>query len=139
MGSSTKGLFTLDEAVRMLPLVRSIVSDLVTDFRALRTAGRERRALAFEGTGPGLASHAQDLERLVRALSDRVESCLRELSALGLETRDLELGSVDFPTLMGSEPAFYCWRLDEPTIAFWHAADAAHKQRVPIEGAAVPA
>jgi hypothetical protein len=139
MGIPTKALFTLDEAVSTLPLVRAIVTDLVDDFRSLRTAGRERRALEAQGAPTSGLAHARDLERSVRALSDRVEGYLRELLALGLEVRDLELGAVDFPTLMGSEPAFYCWRLDEPTIAFWHAADAAHKERVPIEGAVVPA
>lgn len=139
MGMPTKALFTLAEAVSTLPLVRAIVADLVADFRSLRTAGRERRALQAEGTPPSGEAHARHLERHVRALSDQVEGYLRELLALGLEVRDLELGSVDFPTLMGSEPAFYCWRLDEPTIAFWHGADAAHKERIPLEGAAVPA
>ena len=135
MGIPTKALFTHAEAVGTLPLVRAIVSDLVADFRALRTAGRERRALA--GEPPLSGPETQALEEHVRSLSDRVEGYLRELLALGLEVRDLELGSVDFPTLMGSEPAFYCWRLDEPTIAFWHAADQAHRERVPIAGAAV--
>jgi hypothetical protein len=137
MGIPTKALFTLDEAVRTLPLVRAIVTDLVEDFRALRTAGRERRQLEVEGTPSSGRLHAVGLEAHVRRLSDAVEGYLRELTALGLEVRDLEMGSVDFPTLLGSEPAFYCWRLGEATIGFWHAAEAGHTERQPLERAAL--
>lgn len=139
MGTATKALFTLEEAVRRLPLVRAIVSDLVADFRALRTAGRERRALEAEGAGREGGRRAESLAEVVTAASARVEGYLKELQALGLEVRDLELGLVDFPTLMGPEPAFLCWRLGEPTVAFWHSADTGHAERRPIETALAPA
>lgn len=139
MGTATKALFTLEEAVRTLPLVRSIVGDLVADFRALRTAGRERRALEAEGAGHGGERRRESLAEVVTASSARVEGYLKELCALGLEVRDLELGMVDFPTLMGPEPAFLCWRLGEPTVAFWHSADVNHAERRPIEPALSPA
>jgi hypothetical protein len=132
MAHATKALFTLDEANRALPLVRAIAADLVAEFRALRTAGRERRALEAEGLGFSGERRAAALAEAVQAASTRVEGYLKELTALGLEMRDLELGLVDFPTLMGSEPAFLCWRLGEPTVAWWHAADKAHSERVPI-------
>src|SRR5688572_2156607 len=111
---AVKALFTPEEANRALPLVRSIVRDLVADFHVLRHAGRERRALEAEtsgsaGAGRRLASLAATLEQS----SARVEGYLEELADLGVEVRDLELGLVDFPTLMGSEPAFLCWRLGE--------------------------
>jgi hypothetical protein len=135
MPLATKVLFTLDEANRALPLVRAIAADLVAEFRALRTAGRERRALEAEGLGEKGERRAAALAEVVHAASERVEGYLRELTALGLEIRDLELGLVDFPTLMGSEPAFLCWRLGEPTVAFWHSADKAHGERIPIAAA----
>jgi hypothetical protein len=140
MATATKCLFTLDDANRALPLVRSIAADLVSEFRALRTAGRERRALEAEG-GAGAAGErrAATLAEAVNAASARVEGYLRELAALGLEVRDLELGMVDFPTLMGSEPAFLCWRLGEPTVAWWHSADKGHAERIPIASAVASA
>jgi hypothetical protein len=129
----------LDEANRALPLVRAIASDLVAEFRALRTAGRERRALEAEGLGTKGERRAAALAQAVHQASERVEGYLKELSALGLEMRDLELGLIDFPTLMGPEPAFLCWRLGEPTVAFWHSADKAHSERVPIAAAVATA
>jgi hypothetical protein len=140
MPHATKALFTLDEANRALPLVRAIATDLVAEFRALRTAGRERRALEAEGHGGARGERrAAMLAEAVHLASERVEGYLKELSALGLEMRDLELGLVDFPTLMGPEPAFLCWRLGEPTVAFWHSADKAHSERLPIAAAVATA
>lgn len=132
----SKALFTVEEAERALPLVRAIVADLVAEFRGLRLAGRERRAAEQEAARRGGPAPADlPLAERVRELSDHVESYLRELAALGLEVRDLELGLVDFPTLLGSEPAFLCWKLGEPHVAFWHAADRGHAERLPLAGA----
>lgn len=137
-----KALFTLEEANQALPLVRAITADLVAEFRRLRLVGRERRALEQDPERRAGAEHAA-LVATVRALSDQVEVYLRELAALGLEVRDLELGQVDFPTLMGPEPAFLCWRLGEARVAFWHAADKGHAERLPVAqerpAAALPA
>jgi hypothetical protein len=133
MVAGTRTLFTVDEANRLLPLVRSIAHDLVAEFRSLRTAGRERRSLEVETAG------SSDAERRIEALkthvaecSSRVEGYLHELQDLGLEVRDLELGLVDFPTLMGSEPAYLCWRLGEESVAWWHAIDKGYSDRTPL-------
>ena len=135
-----RSLFTPEDANRALPLVRSIVRDLVEDFRRLRHAGRERRALEAETAGSGPAGRRLvSLAEIVSETSERVEGYLKELAGLGVEVRDLELGMVDFPTLMGSEPAFLCWRLEEAEVAFWHAADRAHSERQPIVVASTPA
>lgn len=133
MGIPCKALFTLDEAVRTLPLVRCIVADLVQQVAAHRAASRAwREPLA---AGPG----RQALEEDMRLLGLRVQGCLDELGALGLEVRDLERGHVDFPTLMGSEPAFLCWQLGEPTVASWHGADTGHRTRQPLAPSACAA
>ena len=53
MPNATKALLTLDEANRALLLVRATASDLVAEFRSLRTAARKRRAREAEGHGGG--------------------------------------------------------------------------------------
>ena len=96
MGTLTHTLYGVDEANRVLPLVRSIVRDIVDDFRLLRTAGRERRVLEVEQQGSHQASLAASkrLEALkdeVSEHSQRIEGYLEELSSLSIEVRDLEL------------------------------------------------
>ena len=96
MGMGIRTLFTVEEANQVLPLVRSIVRDVVNDFRELRNAGRERRALEVESAGNrGAERYIEALKDKVNEFSARIESYLRELSDLGLEVRDLELGLSD--------------------------------------------
>lgn len=134
MTTATRTLFTIDEANEVLPLVRSIVRDVVDDFRHLRNAGRQRRALEIsERTGgpesPGRLSALRDE---VSDFSARIESYLYELSQLGVEVRDLELGLVDFPALIDGEPAYLSWRLGEDAVCWWHPADKGFSDRTPV-------
>ncbi|MFM8386510.1 MAG: DUF2203 domain-containing protein [Planctomycetia bacterium] len=133
MGIPVKALFTVEEAVRTLPLVRAIVADLVEQVAAHRATSRAWR------DAPPASGERRLLEDDLRLLGARVQGCLDELAALGLEVRDLELGHVDFPTLMGSEPAFLCWQLGEPTVTSWHSADTGHRTRQPLAAGACAA
>lgn len=133
MTTPTRTLYGVESANQVLPLVRSIVRDIVEEFRLLRSVGRTRRMLEVEGAGD--AECAMRLERLkddVAEQSQRIERYLEELSDLGLEVRDLELGLVDFPTLRDGEPAYLSWRLGEEAVGFWHPADRGFTDRVPL-------
>ena len=133
MGTGIRTLFTVEEANQVLPLVRSIVRDVVNDFRELRNAGRERRALEVESAGSrGAARLIEELKDKVNEYSARIEGYLRELSDLGLEVRDLELGLVDFPSLIDGEPAYLSWRLGEEDVSWWHPADKGFSDRAPV-------
>ena len=133
MGTGIRTLFTVEEANQVLPLVRSIVRDVVNDFRELRGAGRERRALEVESAGSRAAArHIEALKDKVNEYSARIEGYLRELSDLGLEVRDLELGLVDFPSLIDGEPAYLSWRLGEEDVSWWHPADKGFSDRAPV-------
>ena len=131
--TATRMLFSVEEANQVLPLVRSIVMDVVTEFRALRAAGRERRALEIECSESRRArARLTVLREDVAQLSTRIESYLNELSELNVEVRDLELGLVDFPTLLDGEPAYLSWRLGEERVCWWHPADRGFSERTPV-------
>jgi hypothetical protein len=133
MNTTARTLYDVERANRILPLVRTIVRDVVSEFRALRTAGREQRALQVESMGTATSERRiHDLGEVVNDCSTRIEGYLRELEELGLEVRDLELGLVDFPTLVHGEPAFLCWRHDEEVVAFWHPAGKGFADRTPL-------
>ncbi len=140
MAIVTRTLYSVAEANEVLPLARSIVRDIVDEFRTLRTVGRERRTLEVQAGTDG--AHAERLAELggeVARQSERIESYLQELASLGLEVRDLELGLVDFPTIVEGEPAYLSWRLGEEQVTFWHPADRGFTDRVPLPAAPVGA
>jgi len=137
MGSLAHTLYVVEEANLVLPLVRSIVKDIVDDFRLLRTAGRERRVLEIEAqtdvhNPSGCALRLESLKDEVGDHSRRIEGYLEELSALSIEVRDLELGLIDFPALIDGEPAYLSWRLGESGVGYWHPADCGFTERKPV-------
>jgi hypothetical protein len=129
MGQS---LYDVQSASRILPLVRTIVKDVVTEFRALRSAGREQRRIEVVLDGPDAHRHLRTMRAAVEESSARIEGYLKELEALGIEIRDLEIGLVDFPTLMRGEPAYLCWKVGEDEIRWWHAAGQGVADRQPL-------
>ena len=140
MAIVTRTLYSVAEANEVLPLARSIVRDIVDEFRTLRTVGRERRTLEVQaGANTAHAERLAELGGEVARQSERIESYLQELASLGLEVRDLELGLVDFPTIVEGEPAYLSWRLGEEQVTFWHPADRGFTDRVPLPAAPVGA
>jgi hypothetical protein len=146
--SATKPLFTPADANKVLPLVRSIVTDVVTEFARMRDAGRERRALEVETQSipAGAASRAGGvataesatktlIERLkaeVNERSVRIDGYLKELADLGVEVKDLERGLVDFPAERGGRPIYLCWELGETLVTHWRGVDEPYDKRRPV-------
>jgi hypothetical protein len=132
--TSTRAAFTVDEANRALPLVRSIVSDVVTEFRGMRDAGRERRALEVESSGNlDALKRIEERKNEVSERSGRIDGYLRELAELGVEVKDLEKGLVDFPGERAGRPVFWCWKLGESAVGHWHEIDKGFADRRPLE------
>ena len=128
-----RALYEIDTANQVLPLVRSIVRDVVEEFQCLREAGREQRALEAQPiTDPGERRRLRRLKADVGDASARIESYLRELEDMGIELRDLESGLVDFPTIVNGEPAYYCWKPGDEDIRWWHAATQGFADRRPV-------
>ena len=126
-------LFTAADANRTLPLVRSIVQDLVTEFGRMRDAGRERRALEVESAGaPSAKARIDELKAEATERSVRIEGYIKELTALGVEVKDLERGLIDFPAERRGRSVFLCWQLGEASVSHWHGTDETYADRRPL-------
>jgi len=130
---TTERLFTLEEANRLLPLVRSITRDAIRRYRAVK---EEIQALgrlkARRRSGDGVA--LEDLQRRDAAIEGHLEELRRlvgELEELGCRLRDYEKGVVDFPaaSMDGDQFVFYCWMNGEPEVDHWHREAEGFEQR----------
>lgn len=132
-------IFTLEEAERALPLVRRIVADLQTEYRAWQDAVSryEVAAAAARGDASEPASMT-DLRTAVDLRAVRVERLLRELEQIGCELKDFERGLVDFPALLEDRLVFLCWRMGEEHVTHWHELEAGFAGRQPIDAALFP-
>ena len=65
-------------------------------------------------------------------LAIEVREVLKEILALGGVTKDLEMGLVDFPGLVGDETVNLCWKYGETVVRFWHGLNEGYSQRKPL-------
>jgi hypothetical protein len=127
--------FTVAEANALLPTVRPIVERLVEHRRELGAAlGRRRQLGRLTGTNGGGFSPRlpADVDTAVERAAEGIKRCLEELTALGVQVKDLDTGLVDFPSVRDGEEVLLCWRLGEEEIAWWHTLDGGFAGRQPL-------
>ena len=110
--------FTVDEALKTLPLVKRIVQDILDTGHQIRslTAVLERES----------ENHPQ-----IGALMDELKSYFAELEEIGCYYKDwnFSIGLVDFPAIIDEKEVFLCWRSDEAEIEYYHEIEAGYVGR----------
>jgi len=122
-----KKLYTVADANRTLPYVRSIVEEVQARYRVVQESGRRHNALEANEDARRAA-----LKDEIRGAADRIRACLDELQALALEMKDYEEGLVDFPAELEGRPILLCWKHGEDAVRFWHGFDEGYGQRKPL-------
>src|ERR1700732_1300532 len=56
-------------------------------------------------------------------LAETMKSALNRILGTGCLIKDLEVGLLDFPSMLNNEEIFLCWRLGEDRIRFFHRQD----------------
>jgi hypothetical protein len=110
--------FTVDEALKTLPLVKRIVQDILDTGHQIRSL-----TTVLEGESE---NHPQ-----VEALMDELKSYFAELEEIGCYYKDwnFSIGLVDFPAIIDEKEVFLCWRSDEPEIQYYHEIEAGYVGR----------
>lgn len=122
--------YTVAQANRALPLVRSIVSDLVSNTRRWEDAVRHVELASHDNVLEN--ADAERWQRETQRLAAEIEGCVRELAELGIEIRALDTGLVDFPGTLDGRDVFFCWMLGESAVTHWHERDAGFSGRQPL-------
>lgn len=111
--------FTPAEAIKTLPLVRSIVADILVE-------GKEIKLLAEEISEEEINQDPRLLARL-----EMIDKYLKELEEIGCFYKDwnFTFGLVDFPALINGEEVYLCWRSDEESIRYYHGTQNGYADR----------
>lgn len=133
MSSAATRTFTVEQANRMLPLVRRIVRDIVDTHRAWSSAVKAYENAATWTRADSQAAQLTPLENDVRRLATEIEGYLGELRELGVEFKGFDQGLVDFPCERDGRVIYLCWKLDEDEVRFWHEVTDGYTGRQPIE------
>ena len=62
-----------------------------------------------------------------------IKSALERIHAAGCLVKDLDVGLLDFPSVVGSEEVYLCWKLGEDRIRFYHGQDEGFSGRKPLD------
>lgn len=108
-------------ARQMLPLVRSIVSDIVDWYQQRQELTREQSQL--ERSRHSLEWDQRQRRYIVDEELSRVRqaqsSAVKELRTLGIKLIDPKTGQIDFPTRINGKNAAFSWLLGESGLNFW--------------------
>jgi hypothetical protein len=129
--------FTLVEAQSLIPEVESLLRQALDAKGGYQDA--EQVIHRFSEHVMMMGGVMVDRERALesRARRDEAASRLRGRIEAVLETgclvKDLEIGLVDFPTLLRGVEVYLCWKLGESGITFWHGVDEGFRGRKLID------
>lgn len=117
--------FSTDEASRMLPLLRRIV----TDAKACTKLIDRYEPVVAAGEDDG-----NELREKLETLRNRLAELRHETEELGCFLEDAREGVVRFPGEMAGKAVYLCWKLGEERVAYWYAADQVWTDRTLIDG-----
>jgi hypothetical protein len=135
--------FTLEEANKMLPLVKAIAGDIVRQYETVQELRKRLAAVAVERRRPQNDVYTEELahsQSQMEAEETKLATYIDELTKLGVEPKGLVDGLCDFPSLRDGRPIYLCWRLGEPQVMHWHELDAgvAGRQLIALAGSRRP-
>jgi len=129
--------FTFSEAETLLPVLESLlrsamqakalIEEVDAELDALRT-----RVFVNGGTFvniPAISRRQNEREKSIQRAKDAVA----EIDAAGVQVKDLDIGLLDFPCVVGDEIILLCWKLGEQGITHWHNTTEGFAGRKPID------
>lgn len=129
-------LFTLGEAERARLQIEPLLAEAIEHRRVALDFERRLAALAQRILLRGGISlrheHALALRKGFEGASEKTRSTVERIEETGCKVKDIDLGLIDFPGRLNGEEVFWCWRLGENHIRFWHRQDEGFTGRKPI-------
>jgi hypothetical protein len=129
--------FTLPQAEQLLPEVESAIRGAIALKSQYQDAEQEwqnfcRRVAMQGGT---LVDHARLLEQKSsrESTAQSLKDAIDKIHEYGCLVKDLDIGLIDFPTLLRGEEVYLCWKLGESGIQFWHGVSEGFRGRKPID------
>lgn len=129
--------FTLAEAESLIPSVDRLLRQAVELKSGYANAARKmdsfQERIALMGgviVDRGKVQEARDRRDDAAA---SLRSLIEQVQELGCVIKDLDIGLVDFPTTFRGREVYLCWKLGEPSIAYWHGVDEGFAGRKAID------
>jgi len=130
--------FSLHEAQAMLPVLEALLRASMEAKQKIEEIEGEllrvqERIFLDGGTLLNVKLWARRSAERNKALQ-KVKDAIAEISAIGVQVKDLDMGLLDFPCKVESgEIVLLCWKLGETAITHWHGLEEGYAGRKPID------
>jgi hypothetical protein len=129
--------FTLAEAQSLIPRVDTLLREAVSLKSEYQEAEQAIQVIAQRVALMGgiivNREHAIDNKNRRDAVATKLRAAIEQVQEFGCVIKDLDMGLIDFPTLLRGVEVYLCWKLGEPKIAFWHGVDEGFRGRKAID------
>jgi hypothetical protein len=137
MGEDGQKLFTLSEAEHLRIELEPILLEAIESRRKFAGFDEKLRALAERILRAGGMNVRYEEAARWRAehdhLAQAIHTAVERIQSTGCVVKDLDAGLLDFPARLRDEDIYYCWRLGEDRIRFYHRQDEGFSGRKPID------
>ncbi|MGH9481476.1 MAG: DUF2203 domain-containing protein [Terriglobales bacterium] len=134
--------FTVGEAQALLPALRGLLETAMHAHRQVEEIGHQLQSLISHILLSGGVQvdplHTSRLRSERERATQRLDDAVREISASGVQLKDLDLGLLDFPCLMNGDVVLLCWKQGEASIEHWHGLEEGFANRKPLDPSADP-
>lgn len=129
--------FTVAEAETLLPILESLLRSAIQAKALIEEVDAEQQALANRifvngGTLVDIVTVARRKAEREKALQ-KAKDAVAEIDATGVQVKDLDIGLLDFPCVVGDDVILLCWKLGEKKITHWHGMEEGFAGRKPID------
>ena len=109
-------LFTLEEASRLLPRIRTILEEVTGNGGASGELNPEIQKVRDKAPLDGFTPYGV---QYVEAVS-HLMFLLHQIKEMGVHLKDADKGLCDFPYMRRGRIVYLCWHLGEESIGYWH-------------------
>ncbi|HEY4490554.1 MAG TPA: DUF2203 domain-containing protein [Acidobacteriota bacterium] len=128
--------FTLEEAEQLLSQIEPMVKNMMEYRRNAIEIGQQlMRAQEQLRAGEASTVKASDLMNMQTELDFFVKIIGEGLDAIeemGAQPKDLDMGLVDFPSIVDGKQVLLCWKYGEDSIGFYHDPAEGYAGRKPL-------
>jgi len=129
--------FTLSEAQALLPVLESLLRAAMEGKKTAEAVSDDLSALQNRIFLSG--GYHVDILQVLRRKGEgekgaqRARDAIAEISATGVQVKDLDIGLLDFPCQVEGEIVLLCWKSGETSITHWHGTEEGFAGRKPID------
>ncbi|WP_421617786.1 DUF2203 domain-containing protein [Brevibacillus sp. TJ4] len=125
-----KKIFTQEQANQLLPYVKEEISFLQDAKRRYFEAYRQREQVRKRQ--PVDEQELFDLECRLDFMEMEAQMRISRLTSQGIQVKDIDMGLVDFPSIIDGKEVLLCWKAGEESVSHYHGLHDGFLGRKPL-------